>query len=62
MVIWQAVTADDLELPIAQADSLKELSAMLDKSYLSMRKRKSKQLSGKQVGFRIYKVVINDDE
>lgn len=62
MVIWQAVTADEYELPIAQADTLKELSEILNKKYQSMRKRHSMRLSGEYSGFRIYKIYIEDND
>ena len=62
MIIWQAVTADEYELPVAQADSLKELSEILERSYSSIKMRKSLKLSGKQVGFRIYKIKVEDND
>lgn len=62
MIIWEAVSADEYELPIAQAETLIELARTLDNSYTATRKRASEQYSGRDKGFKIVRIEINDDE
>ncbi len=62
MIIWEAVSADEYELPIAQAETLYELSKILDDSYTATRKRVSEQYSGRDKGFKILRIEIEDDE
>lgn len=58
MIIYQAVTADEYELPIAQADTLLELATILDVSYACLRKQYFRQQSGKNIGYKILKIEI----
>ncbi|WP_297124550.1 hypothetical protein [uncultured Eubacterium sp.] len=62
MIVWEAVSADEYELPLAQAETLIELARILDKSYTSARKRASEQYSGRNKGFKILKIEIDDNE
>jgi hypothetical protein len=59
LTVWEAVTADELELPIAQADTLLELSDILETSYPSVKMRAFNEYSGRNIGFRIYKIEID---
>lgn len=58
MTVYQAITADEYELPIAQADTLKELAEMLEVPYSAVKMRICYQYSGSQVGYKIIKITI----
>lgn len=51
-----AVTADELELPLAVADSARELGTMLGISYETVTTQEYRKVSGKATGRRIVKV------
>ena len=42
MFVWQAITNDEYELPLAQAETLRELAAKFDIDYKVLRKHYSK--------------------
>lgn len=62
MYIYMAVTSDKYELPIAVADTIKELAVMLDKSPNSLSSARSKQSKGVINKYKIVKVEIDDDD
>ncbi len=54
--IWMAVTTDRLELPLAVADTARELGEMLGVSQNAICSRLCKGHSGKLLGYKIVKV------
>lgn len=54
--LWMAVTADDLELPLAVADSAKELGQMVGISHETIMTSEYRRTSGKSTGRRFVKV------
>jgi len=61
IVVWEAVTADEFELPIAQADTLKELAEMLGLNFGTLHNRKAK-IHKKDLHIKIHKIEIDEEE
>lgn len=61
MIVWEAVTADELELPIAQADTLKELADILGLNFRTLNNRKA-NIHKKDLHIKIHKIEIEEDE
>ena len=61
IVVWEAVTADELELPIAQADTLKELADMLGLNFRTLNNRKA-NIHKKDLHIKIHKIEIEEDD
>lgn len=61
IVVWEAVTADEYELPIAQADTLKELANMLGLNFGTLHNRKA-NIHKKDLHIKIHKIEIEEDE
>lgn len=57
--LWMAVTADDLELPLAVADTAKELGLMLGISHETVMASEYRKVSGKGKGRKFVKVPRN---
>lgn len=57
MILWLAVTPDALELPIAVADSMSELAAVLKTSISSVSHKYHKHERGKAVKWVDYKII-----
>ena len=53
-----AVTADRLELPIAVADTARELAALIGSTEASIWSRVTRPRGGRQCGYRVYKVSL----
>lgn len=61
-MLWLAVTADELELPIIVADSSVELAEKLGTTPTAIRVRACKQKNGLKCGVRIYRIDVLEDE
>lgn len=61
-VLYMAVTADALEMPVACAETIGELARLLGKSYASVSTSMHRQYSGKRNGFKIVRVVFDPHE
>ena len=56
-----AVEADDLELPLAVAETATELGEMVGVNHKTIRSCFCKQYSGKKTGMRFMKVRVDDE-
>lgn len=59
--LWMAVTADEYELPIAVADTARELGEMIGSTKHNVETFVSKRCSGKECGRRIVRI-LNDEQ
>lgn len=59
--LWLAVTPDELELPIAVADTAVELASRFGKKPNDISSAWHKKLSGKNLGFKVVKVEVNNN-
>ena len=59
--LWMAVEADDLELPLAIAETATELGEMIGVNHKTIRSCFCKQYSGKKTGMRFMKVKVDDE-
>lgn len=65
-VVWMKVTSDRLQLPVAVADTAKELAAMIglttpNSIYSSLSRAEEKRKKGRQVRSRYIKVEVEDE-
>ena len=60
--LWMVVEADDYELPLAVAESPKELGKMIGVSWHTIRNCIYKRYDGRQSGRKYVKVRIEDNE
>ena len=61
-MLWLAVTADELELPIVVADSSSELAEKLGTTPTAIRVRAHKKQDGSKAGVRIYRIDVLEEE
>ena len=59
--LWLAVTPDELELPIVVADTAAELARRFGKKPNDISSAWCKKLSGKNWGFKVVKVEVNNN-
>lgn len=62
MFVYLAVKADEYELPVAIADSVKELASLIGTTSAIISTSISKGINGKYTGIRYLKVEIDDEE
>lgn len=65
-VVWMKVTSDRLQLPVAIADTAKELAEMIglttpNSIYSTMSRAEDKRKMGRQVRSRYVKVEVEDE-
>lgn len=60
--LWLAVTTDELELPIVVVDSAVELARKFGKKPNDISAAWYKKLNGKNWGFKVVKVEVNNNE
>ena len=60
--LWLAVTTDELEQPIVVADTVAELARRFGKKPNDISSAWCKKLSGKNWGFKVVKVEVNNNE
>ena len=61
MTVWMVVTKDKYELPVAIADTSKELAKICGVSHVTIKMGAARYRTGKVKNSRYRKVVIDDD-
>lgn len=56
--LYLAVTSDEYELPVAVADTTKELAAMTGRNHKSIKSCISRGFNGKSTGIKFLKVAV----
>lgn len=60
-ILWLAITPDELELPIVVVDTAAELGRRFGKKPNDISSAWYKKLSGKNWGFKVVKVEVNNN-